>query len=298
MKRAGESPEPTRLTDLQRWVAGHLQSRRALERSSTAVEEAELHLTGNERLRPVDQLEVYREQFWLRHTASLVEDFPGVGGILGQSEWEGLVEGYLGTHPPESYTLRELGRQFPDYVERRTDLSQHDLCTDMARLEWRFIELFDAAECPPLDLQKLGTLPPGTLETGRIALSPALGLLRVDYPVADLRARLLERRTLTDAAPVEIPARDAQCLVLYRGADRRLYHRPVSPEAFALLEALERGTALVAACQLALERHPEHAHRLEQNVGAWFQEWARRGWIVDVVPDPEALARAAVASER
>ena len=127
----------------------------ALERDAAICSECELHLTGNERSRPVDQLEVYREQFWLRHTASLVEDFPGVGGVLGQTEWEGLVEGYLEAHSPESYTLRELGRHFPDHVAQCTQLPEHALCSDMARLEWRFIELFDAADCPPLDLAKL-----------------------------------------------------------------------------------------------------------------------------------------------
>jgi hypothetical protein len=278
------------LTDLQYWVAEHLRSRRGLGRSDAIVSAAAQRLTGNDRLRPVDQLEVYREQFWLRHTASLVEDFPGVGGILGQTQWEKLVEGYLEAHSPESWTLRELGRQFPAHVAAQSTLAEHALCTDMARLEWCFIELFDAADCPPLDLASLATLPPTALETGRILLNPALALLEVGYPVADLRQQLIARRTAEDGqAAVAIPAREAQQLVLYRAEDRRLYHRPVSPEAFALLAALQQGASLVAACEHALERAPEHAERLQRNVGVWFQEWAKRGWIVGVVADGGAL---------
>jgi hypothetical protein len=272
------------LAELQRWVVRHLQSRRALPQNEALGAEARRLLTGNDRLSPIEQLEIYREQFWLRHTASLVEDFPGVGGILGQEQWEALVEGYLAAESPRGWTLRELGRGFADHVERAADVPHRALVRDMARLEWCFIELFDAPERPPLDLGKLATLPPDTLETGQIVLSPALALLQVGYPVADLRRSLLEARA-TPGAAVPIPEPREEWLVLYRGADRRLYHRPVGPEAYALLDALGRGLTLVDACQHALERAPAHAERLQRHVGTWFQQWAKRGWIVDVVPN-------------
>jgi hypothetical protein len=273
------------LQRLQRWVVEHLQSRRALPQSEAISGEARGRLTGNDRLSPVEQLDIYREQFWLRHTSSLVEDFPGIGGILGQAEWEKLVEGYLEAHSPRGWTLRELGRHFPDHVARQQGLPHHALCRDMARLEWCFIELFDAADRPGLDFAKLASLAPGSLETGQIVLSPALDLLEVSYPVADLRQQLLAARA-TPGLPVAIPEPEAQQLVLYRAADRRLYHRPLGPEAFALLAALKRGLSLVAACEHALEQAPAHAERLQRNVGTWFQQWAKRGWIVDVVPNP------------
>jgi hypothetical protein len=274
------------LSELQRWVVEHLQSPRALPRNPTVTTEAADRLTGNERLSPVEQLEVYREQFWLRHTSSLVEDFPGVGGILGQADWERLVESYLHAHTPQSWTLRELGRHFPEHVASFEGLPHRELCRDMARLEWAFIELFDAAECAPLDLGKLASLPPNTLETGRLVLAPALRLMSVSFPVADLRMQLLGRRAGGSEAAVAIPESESQWLVLYRGNDRRLYHRPVTPEAFALLGALGHGLSLVTACESALEACPEHAERLQQNVSGWFQEWARRGWLVDILPGP------------
>ncbi|HEU4583049.1 MAG TPA: DNA-binding domain-containing protein [Polyangiaceae bacterium] len=269
----------------------HLQQLRALPRDPALSLEAADRLTGNERVAPVEQIEIYREQFWLRHTSSLVEDFPGLGGILGQADWERLVESYLQAFAPDSWTLRELGRRFPEHVARHPELPHHQLCCDMARLEWAFIELFDAADCPPLDLAKLGTLPPNVLETGQILLNPALRLLEVSYPVADLRMQLLEsRRNGHAGAGVQIPDPLAQQLVLYRASDRRLYHRPMSPEAFSLLSALERRLSLVAACEHALQAWPEHAERLQQNVAGWFQAWARCGWIVDVVPGPASEA--------
>src|SRR3990170_1208850 len=60
----------TSAAELQRSITGFLRQRRDLTKNEAARRFAELHLGGNERLSPVQQLEIYREQFWLRHTAS------------------------------------------------------------------------------------------------------------------------------------------------------------------------------------------------------------------------------------
>ena len=73
--------------ETQVWMAELLRRRRALPRDAEVAERARLLIRGNDRLSPVEQLEIYREQFWLRHTASLLEDFPGLSGILGQEAW-------------------------------------------------------------------------------------------------------------------------------------------------------------------------------------------------------------------
>src|SRR5204862_1087507 len=120
------SPLSTRET--QEWMAVLLRRGRALTRDAGVVEAARLHIRGNDRLSPVEQLEIYREQFWLRHTASLLEDFPGLSGILGQADWERLVEAYLAETSLSSHSLRELGEALPAFVERSRSFSHHELC--------------------------------------------------------------------------------------------------------------------------------------------------------------------------
>ena len=277
-------PPVSDLNQLQQWVARWVQSPRKLPGTEPVTDEAALHLTGNDRLLPVEQLDIYRQQFWLRHTSALVDDFPGLGGILGQTEWERLVEGYLAAHPPRGWTLRELGARMPEYVEEAPDLPHRDLCRDMAHLEWDFIELFDAADAKPLEASRLAELPPGSIERGRIVLHPALRLRPVDYPVAALRQSLIAYAEDRSDEPPPLPEPEAATLVLYRGQDRRLYHRPVPREAFELLKALQDGSSLVAACEHVLQLLPDRAEALQKNVGGWFQRWSSRGWIVDVRP--------------
>lgn len=264
--------------ETQVWMAALLRRRRALPRDAAIVEQARLHIRGNDRMSPVEQLEIYREQFWLRHTASLLEDFPGLAGILGQKEWERLVEGYLEETALSSHSLRDLGDGLAAFVERCESVPHRELCTDMARLEWAYVEIFDAPDAAPLDGAKLGSIPEDAWPGARIVFAPAIELLEVRYAVADLRRQL---REATDE-PVPIPEPHRQNLVLYRGADKNLFHTAVGDLAFRLIEALRGGTPLGRASELAAEQFPSEAETLESNVGEWFLDWGRRGWIVDV----------------
>lgn len=265
-------------SSLQAWMAGRLRARKDLAKDPEAVRVAAQYFTGNDRLSPVEQLEIYREQFWLRHTASLVEDFPGLGGILGQSDWERLVEEYLATHAPTSRSLRDLGDRLPEFVATRDWLEHRTLCVDMARLEWAYVELFDAPDAARITPERLAAVPEEAWQTAQIVLNPALRLLHVAYPVADLRRAL---RSGND--PVPIPPERELHLVLYRSLDRTLCDHPVSAGAFTLLQNLQRGVPLVLACERAAVAVPEVAAEIETNIGQWFQGWGERAWIVDVI---------------
>lgn len=266
--------------ETQVWMAALLRRRRALPRDPAIVEQARLHIGGNDRLSPAEQLEIYREQFWLRHTASLLEDFPGLSGILGQEEWERLVESYLEDAALSSYSLRELGDGLAAHVERSESVPHRELCTDMARLEWAYVEVFDAADSAPLDGAKLASIPEDAWPGARILFAPPVRLLEVRYPVADLRRKLRDAEGTDERVPIPVPQH--QNLVLYRGADKNLFHAPVTDLAFRLIEELRRGMPLGRASELAAERVPSEASTMEADVGAWFLDWGRRGWITDV----------------
>jgi hypothetical protein len=265
------------LSELQRGMAQALRHGRSLETDAGLRAFATTHISGNDRLSPVEQLEIYREQFWLRHTSSLVEDFPGLGGILGQAEWEKLAEQYLQEVAPDSYTLRDLGARLPELIERASWLSHQALCLDMARLELSYIEVFDAPDVPPLAPERLAAIPEETFAEARLVIAPSVRLLSVRFPVADLRRKL---RAESDE-PVAIPDESAQQLVVYR-RELRLWDMPVSPVAFTFLAALASGKTLGAAAELAAST-PAAEAEVAASIAAWFQEWTAKGLVSDVV---------------
>ena len=265
------------LRETQEWMASMLRQRRALSGDPRTVDAARLHFTGSDGLSPVEKLEIYRRQFWLRHTASLLEDYPALAGLLGQSDWERLVESYLDEIAPTSWTLRDLGRFMPAHVERSAWLPHPLLSVDMARLEWASVEIFDAADAPSatpadfaVDTEELHAL--------RLEMNPAMALLKVSYPV-----RTLQRRISAGKFPLEIPPREPENLVLYRTTpERKIESAVVSDAAFELLALLRDGVPLVAACERLAARAPDSAGKIEEHAGEWFADFARHGWVVGV----------------
>lgn len=264
------------LSALQERMALALRQRGALPGNAEWTNFAEAHIAGNSRMTPAEQLEIYREQFWLRHTSSLVEDFPGLTGILGQDDWEKLAEDYLSALAPDSYTLRDLGARLPEAIERATWLTHQALCLDMARLELAYIEVFDAADTAPLAPGRLGAIPEDAFAGARLIIAPCVRLLSLTYPVAELRRRLREEST----SAVAIPGASPLQLVVYR-RDRRLWDMPLSNVAFAFLTALRAGDPLGAAAERAATS-PEAEVELGEHIGSWLQEWSRKGLISDV----------------
>jgi hypothetical protein len=266
-------------------MAAFLRHRRDLTLDDAARRFADEHLAGSARLSPVEQLEIYREQFYLRHTASLVEDFPGVGGILGQDDWDRLVWDYLANVAPESYDLSELGAGLAAFADGCTWLEQRELVVDMARLEYAHMLVFDAPDAPPLDPTKLAAVPPDAWESARLVTDPGLQLLRFRYPVIELRRAIVQATEHGHATDIALPAPKPGGFAVHRRA-LAIFHDELAADAFSLLEHIARGEPLGAACQGAARELGVAVDALGERLETWFSEWSGRGYIVDVRIDP------------
>jgi hypothetical protein len=270
--------------ELQTAIAKFLLRRRDLTKDEEAKAFAREHIGGNARVSPEEQLETYREQYWWRHTGSLVEDFQGVGGILGQSDWERLVEEFLCLHPPTTFSLRELGEHLPDFARNSEWLPHRELVSDMARLEWAHVEVFDAPEAPPLDPEKLRAVPESAWESVRLVPNPALRLLRLAYPVLELRRKLVAEEGSIGSGdePIPLPEPETQHLAVCR-IKLAIEHHRLDPGAFALLSKLCRSIPLGVACESAATELSLSSEALAAELESWFTTWTTRGYLVDLV---------------
>ena len=269
---------------IQAQLAAFLRHRRDLTRDDAARRFAAEHLAGSARLSPVEQLEIYREQFYLRHTASLVEDFPGVSGILGQDDWDRLVWDYLANVAPESYDLSELGAGLAEFASGCTWLEQRELVVDMARLEYAHLLVFDAPDAPPLDPSKLAAVPPDAWESARLVTDTGLQCLRLRYPVVELRSAIVRATEQGDVTDIALPAPQAGYFAVHRRA-LAIFHDALEADAWALLEHIARGEPLAAACEGAARELGVAVEALGEKLERWFSEWSGRGYFADVVVD-------------
>lgn len=260
------------LKAIQELVKNAAIARDALPNDAKWAESARAAIAGSARLSPVDQLEIYREQFWGRHLSSLEEDFLVARWLLGEGGYFELTKAFLEAHPPETYDLRSLGRGLPAFAASRAPYKDDALLLDSMRFDWAYMEAFDAPNLPPFDASTLASVPEDAWPGARIALHPSVRLLALEYPIGPLRDAVRKNES------PEKPARAPNHAAVYRRNDW-LSWSALEPQAFALLERLARGEALGAACEAVADGD---ADALGAKLGGWFAAWTAEGWIANV----------------
>jgi hypothetical protein len=277
--RLAEPQAPSGLAEVQSFLT------RVLRRHESIVGDAELEascsrfVTGNARVTPAEQVDIYRRQYWLRHDDALLDDYPGLQHIVGAGVWDDLVRAYLTAHPPTFSSLRDLGHAMADFVATWDGLPQgrEAIARSMARYERAFVDVFDGREPPPLSAERLGALAPADWERARIVLSPLVARMKLSHPVHILR------KAVRGGESPALPAAREVTVALFR-KDLIVCFDELSADQSALLDALDRGASLVAACaEVAEGKTPEEGAALAADVGAWFRNWAASGFIADVV---------------
>jgi hypothetical protein len=272
---------PSDLATTQAFLVGAVQETSPIPDAPALAEEAARFVTGNARLSPAQQVDIYRRQFWLRHVGVIRKDFPGLAHMLGEEGFEAFCRAFLRAHPPATESYRGMVEEIARFAGRHEGFAspaERALAADMARYELGLLDVFVGPDAPPLDPQALADLPEDAWETARILLHPAMVRLTLSYPVHRLRKAWLGGQ---EAARPEAPA--PVHLILYRAKDLDTHFEEVSPEAYALLGALLEGVPLVPACARVAEGlSAAERDALDENVGRWFQQWAAWGLLVGV----------------
>jgi Putative DNA-binding domain len=269
------------LASMQRVLAELLREPRSLvdaAASSPPAEHADAAraiAAGNDRLSPVEQVDIYREQFFLRHVDSLRDDFRSLEHLLGAEGFVALAKAYLAAHPPRTFNLRDAGHALPRFVTEQAPWMDDALVSDLAKTEWAFIEAFDGPDAPPLDLAQVATVKEDEWPGARLVVHPSAQLLALSFPSTDYRVAARK-----DEHPVR-PEPKPSHVVVYRGKEV-LHYMDVEPDAFALLRELAAGAPLGEACERAATTSGTAASDFETKLGTWFSHWTQLGWIVRV----------------
>jgi len=156
---------------------------------------------------------------------------------LGEDLFRDFARTYLRDHPPESYTLYDLGRRFTDYLEEtRPDRDAPageretwiDFMVDLARFERLVFVMFDA---PGHEGEALATM---ETPDASLRLQPCFALGEYRFPVAAYYQEVRQGR-----APV-LPAADrSRVAVVRKDYLTRIY--PLRAIHFQFLESLQEG---------------------------------------------------------
>lgn len=267
------------LADLQRYVTVAVRRTSPLGSDAQAADDVGRRvLAGPRGMTPVERLDIYREQFWLRHLANLAEDFPTLSWALGgRAAFEKLAIGYLTACPPKTWDLQRLGERVAEYVASERPWRDAPFLADAARIDWAYVLAFDAPDVSPIDVHVLASTPEDAWPLATIGFHPSLSPLSLRHPAHASRRAIMVGEAAARPAPASTVVavwRDASCCI--RDAE-------IDPGAFKLLTELAAGRPLGEACEsLTRTLEPREASALGARVTEWFQEWTARGWVATI----------------
>ena len=247
MARAVMRPLTAEARMRPRWIDG----------SSTAKAAAKFIKPGP-RLGSFERLEIYNRQYWFRIFDCLADDYPGVRALIGEKRFRNLAIAYLATHPSTRFTLRDLGRHFPDFIlaEPRWTTPRTVLASTMARLEWSHIEAFDNEARPPLTPSDLSGPRPrkNPPPSATASHAPPTQLAAGRIPDRARRAHPSARRSQPRRRSRRPETPPPQCPLAEAGGHPSC--RPPPPK-YCLLQAIDPGAIqIVDALKIRLPARP------------------------------------------
>jgi hypothetical protein len=278
------------LAQIQRWMQavlmhpGGAEAGAASEVARQAIdvppEEAERVVTPSRALSGLERLAIYNRAYYARLLECLRESYPVLFHALGEDAFGSFALDYLQKYPSRSYTLNDLGANFPRYLrESRPDdepgPSWPDLVIDLATLEWTYNEVFDGPGVEGRRLlrpHRLRAIPPERWPEARLVPVLCLRLLELSYPVHDYYTAVRRHKE------PEFPEPAATFLAVTR---RRYVIRrhDLSRPQFVLLEALLRGQSVGEAIGLAGEVSGDDMDRFASDLQEWLREWTAEGFF-------------------
>ena len=262
------STGPADLASLQRWMHEALVFPRQVSRESI-----EGQLASFPNLSGAGGLAIYQRGYFLRIASCMREQFPALCHALGEPLFNDFVAEYIRECPPESHTLYDLGRRFPDFLDdSRPDREQPpetretwiDFMVDLARFERQMFVMFDV---PGHEGKPFAT--PET-PNDRLHLQPAFAIGAYRFPVASYYHAVRQKQ------PAELPP----AVVSYAALVRTAYVTRtivLSELEYLFLKSMTDGGSVddgIAAVARQLNTAPEDVRR------SWASErGSRRRWI-------------------
>jgi hypothetical protein len=244
-------------------------------------------IRANARSKPHQRLEFYAQQYWWRILDSFDQDFPLVKRVISRREYAALRLDYLTRFPSQSYTLRDLGSRFPQYLARCKKLSpaKRSLASDAAKVDWARIVAFDAAEYQAISEKQIHSQ---RFIDRTLTLQPHVQLLHLRYDLSrHVRSREAARLEVASNTSMRRGAaktrkkqgqykRTSCCFVLHR-FEESIHIKALSAHEFKILRAFQGGLSLRALSRTQALRSAIARIDLAQA----FAEWRALGWLYE-----------------
>ncbi len=198
-----------------------------------------------------ERFAVYRNNVAVGLIEALRSAFPVVNRLVGTDFFAAMARTHALACPPSSPVLLAYGGDFPGFIAEFPPAAGLPYLADVARLEWRWLESYHAADATPLALQDLQRLPVERLPQLCLIPHPATRLLRLAHPVL-----AIWRAHQAQAEPAPMALGDGPEHLLLVRPHAEVAAMPVSPGTFTFLARVQDGATIGEGVAAALAEEP------------------------------------------
>lgn len=188
---------------------------------------------------------VYRNNVLTALGNALAGAFPAVEKLVGEAFFKVMARTYVLDNPPTSPVLLDYGVTFPDFIATFEPAATLPYLADVARLERRWREAYNAADAVPLAPTALSEVPESELADVAFELHPSLRLVPSRFPIITIW-----RMNVSDVPVTPVDFAVAEDALIVR-PDAEVEVRVVPPGGMAFVKALAEGASLGAAAVAA-----------------------------------------------
>ena len=227
---------------------------------------------------------VYVNAYRLRLAEFLDEDYPALRVLLGDDDFEALVEAYIDANPSRLRNARWYTARLPEFMQESENWSANALAIGLALFERALTDAYDAADAPAQSIETLAEFSPQDWPRLGFTFHPSLRLIEVAAGVLDAYAAATADEQDEEAARADeedegaledrpSDASESETIAIWR-ADLDPAYRQLDPDEYlALFEAMA-GQSFGDICQLvAFQNEGQSAtERLARFLVTWFSE--------------------------
>jgi len=197
---------------------------------------------------PERRLSIYRNNTLSNLNGAMRQVYPIVDKLVGAAFFDQAVRQFILECPSSSGDLNDYGDHFAEFLAAYQPAAELSYLPDVARLEWALEKAYYAADHGPLELSRLGMIPPERYNDLRLTLHPSIGLIQSDYPLQEIWR--VHQSDYQGDGTVDLHAGTVWLLITRRELECLI--EPITQAEYIFLRCLHEGNSFIGAVTAAL----------------------------------------------
>jgi hypothetical protein len=246
-------------------VAEGLANERALPRGGL-----DALVAGDDRLSPLQRVDIYANMYFYRLLDVLREDFPATAAVLGDVSFHNLITGYLLEYPPTEPSVAWCGQHLSDYLRGHPMSREMPWLAALAALERATLDAFHAAQVLALDAATMNAIPPEQWASVRMRTTPASKILEFKWDVATVL------RAIESGRKWRKPAKGDFAILVWRH-NYEVAYRKLEQIEHRALKVASRGARFERLCGIIADAVGDT--RAPRKIATMLQRWLADGLL-------------------